>query len=163
MGDRHITFSWGHRGGTWKHGGTWDGFVADLLDGYRKTNNPMRRRQLEKYMSFAKCSACSGKRLNRQAQAVVLRAEGSEPRAKGSKKSKSAPLDPQPLALSLPEACSLDIATAAQFFGTLQLDDTQQFIAEEVLKEIRGRLGFLLRCGLDSSDSRPNAPTPLRR
>ena len=143
MGDRHITFSWGHRGGTWKHGGTWDGFVADLLDGYRKTNNPMRRRQLEKYMSFAKCSACSGKRLNRQAQAVVLRGEGL----------------PTSSSLSLPEACSLDIASASHFFASLQLDETQQFIAEEVLKEIRGRLGFLLRCGLDYLTLDRTAPT----
>ena len=162
MGDRHITFSWGHRGGTWKHGGTWDGFVADLLDGYRKTNNPMRRRQLEKYMSFAKCSACNGKRLNRQAQAVVLRGEGQGARDEGqsaSQRKRSNSLGPQPSALSLPEACSLDIASASHFFASLQLDETQQFIAEEVLKEIRGRLGFLLRCGLDYLTLDRTAPT----
>jgi excinuclease ABC subunit A len=159
MGDRHITFSWGHRGGTWKHGGTWDGFVADLLDGYRKTNNPMRRRQLEKYMSFAKCSACSGKRLNRQAQAVILTGERSEKLAKQQTNRGKRKASSSFTALSLPEACSLDIATAAQFFGTLQLDETQQFIAEEVLKEIRGRLGFLLRCGLDYLTLDRTAPT----
>ena len=159
MGDRHITFSWGHRGGTWKHGGTWDGFVADLLDGYRKTNNPMRRKQLEKHMRFVACSTCHGKRLNRQAQAVVLTAEAQGPGARRRKNSSSAALSPQLSALSLPEVCSLDIASAAEFFATLQLDETQQFIAEEVLKEIRGRLGFLLRCGLNYLTLDRTAPT----
>ena len=40
LGDRHITFSYGHRGGTWKHGGTFDGLVAELLEGYRKNQQP---------------------------------------------------------------------------------------------------------------------------
>jgi len=168
MGDRHITFSWGHRGGTWKHGGTWDGFVADLLDGYRKTNNPMRRRQLEKHMSFAKCSSCGGRRLNRQAQAVVLTGEGVLNAERGLRSAKSnsdraisnsARRTPKSTPLSLPEVCSLDIASAAQFFASLQLDDTRRFIAEEVLKEIRGRLGFLLRCGLDYLTLDRTAPT----
>ncbi len=57
-GDRHITFSWRHSGGMWKHGGTWEGYVNELLDNYRKAKNPMRRRQLEKYMDFADCSTC---------------------------------------------------------------------------------------------------------
>ena len=30
-GDRHITFAWRSPGGVWKHGGTYDGLVADLL------------------------------------------------------------------------------------------------------------------------------------
>ena len=38
-GDRNITFSWRHSGGIWKHGGTWDGYVEELLDSYRKTSN----------------------------------------------------------------------------------------------------------------------------
>jgi excinuclease ABC subunit A len=164
MSDRHITFSWGHRGGTWKHGGTWDGFVADLLDGYRKTNNPMRRRQLEKYMSFATCSSCGGRRLNRQAQAVVLRGKGCNNVGRGKSNRRDKESDCSVPAsdfavFSLPEACSLDIASAARFFASLQLDETQQFIAEEVLKEIRGRLGFLLRCGLDYLTLDRTAPT----
>ncbi len=72
MGDRHITYEWGYRGGTWKHGGTFEGFIPELLEGYRKTNNPMRRRQLEKHMRFVKCTSCHGSRLNRQAAAVTL-------------------------------------------------------------------------------------------
>ncbi len=53
-GDRHITFAWRSPGGIWKHGGTYDGLVADLLESYRKAKNIMRRRQLEKYMEFVR-------------------------------------------------------------------------------------------------------------
>ena len=39
LGGRHITYEWRYRGGIWKHGGTFDGFIPELLEGYRKTNN----------------------------------------------------------------------------------------------------------------------------
>ncbi len=141
MGERHITFSWGYSGGTWKHGGTWDGLVPGLLDDYRTARNPMRRRQLEKYMEVVPCSSCEGTRLNRQARHVRLR-------------SRSAGCE-----LSLPEVCSLSIADAVKFFEDLELDAAGQYIAEEAIKEIRGRLGFLLRCGLDYLSLDRTAPT----
>src|SRR5690606_26252409 len=71
-GGRHITFTWRHAGGQWKHGGKFQGVVNDLLDDYRKSKNPMRRRQLERYMEFVVCAGCGGMRLNRQAQNVLI-------------------------------------------------------------------------------------------
>ena len=62
-------------------------------------------------------------------------------------------------ALGLPEVCALSVAEAAQFFSELELTDTERHIADEVLKEIRGRLGFLLRCGLDYLTLDRTAPT----
>ncbi|MGZ0164592.1 MAG: excinuclease ABC subunit UvrA [Planctomycetales bacterium] len=168
MGDRHITYEWGYRGGTWKHGGTFDGFIPELLDGYRKTNNPMRRRQLEKHMRFVKCTRCGGSRLNRQAAAVTLttaseaylngsaansRTAGSKKKKKGSRK------DQRPATLNISEVCALDIQSAWQFFESLDLSETQQYIAGEALKEIRGRSGFLLRCGLNYLTLERTAPT----
>ena len=162
-GDRHITFAWRYSGGVWKHGGTWDGIIPDLLENYRKTRSPMRRRQLEKYMDFAVCGSCNGSRLNSQARNVRITSAsiGRKPadnngRQKRTKKSKgSRPL----LALSLPEVCALSVIEASQFFDDVVLDDTGRVIAEEALKEIRGRLGFLLRCGLDYLTLDRTAPT----
>jgi excinuclease ABC subunit A len=170
LGDRHITYEWGYRGGTWKHGGTYDGFIPELLEGYRKTNNPMRRRQLEKHMRFVKCTHCGGSRLNRQAAAVTLTTtseaylngpvpnNGSLPpkrKGKGSRKRENQ----RPTTLNISEVCALDIQSAWQFFESLALTDTQQYIAEEALKEIRGRSGFLLRCGLNYLTLERTAPT----
>ncbi|MDQ3333220.1 MAG: excinuclease ABC subunit UvrA, partial [Planctomycetota bacterium] len=147
-GDRHITFSWKHRGGVWKHGGTWSGFLTKLLDDYRDTKNPMRRRQLEKYMDFAVCTACGGGRLNKQASHVRLTTASPTFRKRHRK-----------VELSLPEVCALSIADAADFFSELKLDATQTLIATEAIKEISGRLGFLLRCGLDYLTLDRTAPT----
>ncbi len=169
LGERNITFAFKHRGGTWKHGGKWKGFVPELLEEYRTTKNPMRRKQLEKYMQFIGCTACHGSRLNRQAGSYRLTsriiadvAPVVAPPIKKSKKAKIAAPTDVPVgmkSLSLPDVCNLSVADAAAFFSDLELDDTQRYIAEEVLKEIRGRLGFLLRCGLDYLTLDRTAPT----
>ncbi len=147
-GDRHITFAWRYRGGVWKHGGTFAGVIPRLLESYRKTNNPMRRRQLEKAMQFTDCSACGGTRLNGQARAVTVTTTNRQFGRSDGKRRRS-----------LPEVCGLSIAEAAAFFEDLQLDDTARLVAGEALKEIRGRLGFLLRCGLDYLALDRAAPT----
>lgn len=147
LGNRNITFSYRHSGGTWKRGGTYAGFIPELLDEYRKTRNPMRRVQLEKYMHETGCSTCGGGRLNRQAGSYRVTAK--TPTAGSS----------VALSLSLPQVCSLSVLEAWEFFGDLDLDETRRFIAGEVLKEIRGRLGFLLRCGLDYLTLDRTAPT----
>ncbi|MBW3543183.1 MAG: excinuclease ABC subunit UvrA, partial [Planctomycetes bacterium] len=188
-GQRHITFAWRYSGGVWTHGGTWDGFVPELLSSYGKTRSSMKRRQYEKYMEFAPCTTCGGSRLNAQARAVRItsrsfaqasggrqppdssdrpaaprrsnsnasRASRSKRRGPGSAHG-SGGLRP-PLALSLAEVCALTVQQAAEFFSELELTATQRIIAEEALKEIRGRLGFLLRCGLDYLALDRGAPT----
>jgi excinuclease ABC subunit A len=183
-GKRHITYSWKYGGGVWKHGGTWDGVIPELLDNYRKTGSPMRRRQLEKYMDFAVCHTCNGTRLNAQARNVRITStsfsRADSPFSRDSKSSersaapatgRRAPLrkasesrlngreNANGVALSLPEVCALSTIDAFHFFQELALDDTGRIIAEEALKEIRGRLGFLLRCGLDYLALDRTAPT----
>ncbi|MCA9035394.1 MAG: excinuclease ABC subunit UvrA, partial [Planctomycetaceae bacterium] len=160
-GDRHITFTWRTRGGAWKHGGTWEGWVNRLLESFRTANNPMRRRQLEKYMEVLTCSSCDGERLNNQARHVRLttasktflaRTKREPTRSRNEKVNRIGEL-------SLPQVCALSIQEAAEFFEALVLDPTQQIIAEEALKEIRGRLGFLLQCGLHYLSLERSAPT----
>ena len=161
LGNRNITFSYKHSGGVWKRGGQFPGYLAELLEEYRTGRNPMRRKQLEKYLEFVPCETCGGHRLNRQAGSyritstslsVAPAAEATSSRRKSAEASTEA-------SLSLPEVCHLSIAEAAEFFSSLVLNETEQFIAEEVLKEIRGRLGFLLRCGLDYLTLDRTAPT----
>ena len=147
-GDRNITFAWRHSGGVWKHGGLWEGVIPELLESYRKAKNPMRRRQLEKYMEIVGCPTCRGARLNQQARSVRITTASPNYRKRGL-----------PADLSLSDVCGLSIAAAAEFLEQLDLDDARQFIATEVLKEIRGRLGFLLQCGLDYLTLERTAPT----
>lgn len=147
-GDKHITFTWRTRGGAYKHGGTWEGWINRLLDNYRTVKNPMLRRAMEKHLEVVKCPTCESERLNKQARNVRLKTTS---RTFAKRKG--------PTELSLPQVCALSIEEAFEFFESLKLDATQQIIAEEALKEISGRLGFLLQCGLHYLSLERSAPT----
>jgi excinuclease ABC subunit A len=141
-GDRHITFEWKHRGGgVWKHGDKWEGIIPQLLSSFKKTAAGPRRMQLEKYMRVVRCPACQGQRLNPQARAVRV----------GGK--------------TLVEVCALPVGELAAWLdpetGDLakSLTPLQQTIAGEVLKELRGRVGFLLNVGLHYLTLDRAAPT----
>jgi excinuclease ABC subunit A len=141
-GDRHITYEWKQRGGgVWKHGGKWEGIIPQLLSSFKKTAAGPRRLQLEKYMRVVRCPSCQGQRLNEQARAVRV----------GGK--------------TLVELCAMPVGDLAQWFdpetGPLErsLEPIQRATAEEVLKEIRGRLGFLLNVGLHYLTLERSAPT----
>ncbi len=144
-GDEHITFTW--RGGknSQKYGGTFDGLIPELLEKYRGAKSKSLLAKLEKFMNVIGCPDCGGERLNPQACAVTL--VSSHPEFAD---------DP---ARSLPAVSDLSIEAAQKFFSGLELDATGQKIAAEVLKEIRGRLGFLTNVGLDYLSLNRTAPT----
>jgi excinuclease ABC subunit A len=126
-GDRHITFEWKQRGGSvWKHGGTWEGIIPQLLSSFKKTAAGPRRMQLEKYMRVVHCTTCGGHRLNAQARAVKV----------GGK--------------TLVDLGAMPIGELVPWFAEMEgrLDEVRRHIATELLKEIRDRLTFLLNVGL---------------
>ena len=127
------------------YGGKFEGIIPDLLSRYRNAKNRLYLRQMEKYMSTSPCGTCRGRRLNPQARAVKVTT--AHPRFQDRAR------------LSLPEVCDLSIRDATDFFSELELDATRSLIAGEVLKEIRGRLGFLLNVGLDYLTLGRTAPT----
>ncbi|HUT89538.1 MAG TPA: excinuclease ABC subunit UvrA [Thermoguttaceae bacterium] len=144
-GDQHITYTWRSGPSGHKWGGTWEGIIPKLLSQYRTTRSRMQRRALEKYMSVVGCNGCHGARLNPQARAVALTTARAQ-------------FDDRP-ERSLPEVCALAVSDAAEFFAELVLDATGQQVAEEALKEIRGRLEFLKNVGLDYLTLDRTAPT----
>ncbi|MGE0607213.1 MAG: excinuclease ABC subunit UvrA [Pirellulales bacterium] len=144
-GDLHITYSWKAGPTEHKYGGKFEGILPELLSKYRGSKSKMQQRQLEKYMSVVGCGTCGGRRLNAQARSVMLT-------------SKDARFADSPRK-SLPAVADLSISEAVDFFSELELDKTSQTIAAEALKEIRGRLGFLLGVGLDYLTLARTAPT----
>ncbi len=144
-GDEHITFTW--RGGknSQKYGGTFDGIIPELLDKYRSAKSKSLIAKLEKFMNVIGCPDCHGQRLNPQARSVRLTTTHADFSDNAS--------------LTLPEVCKLPIEEAQRYFAELQLDDTAAKVAAEVLKEIRGRLGFLTNVGLDYLSLDRTAPT----
>ena len=144
-GDEHITYTW--RGGknSQKYGGTFDGIIPELLDKYRNAKSKSLIAKLEKFMNVIGCPDCNGQRLNPQARSVTLTTTHKEFDEKASR--------------TLPEVSALPIEEAEKFFSELTLDKTAKKIASEVLKEIRGRLGFLSNVGLDYLSLERTAPT----
>ncbi|MEP1644195.1 excinuclease ABC subunit UvrA [Rhodopirellula bahusiensis] len=143
--DDSMQFTW--RGGrkAKKYVGSFEGFIPELLDRYRTSRNKMQLRQFEKYMNTMDCPDCLGKRLNDQACAVRISTG-----AKDFSDSKSK---------SLPELCDLSIDSLMEFFSEIPLSKTDAQIAGEALKEIRGRIGFLLGVGLEYLTLGRTAPT----
>ena len=144
-GDRHITFTW--RGGEtpMKYGGHFEGVIPDLLSKYLNSGSRPQLNKLEQYMNTIHCPDCDGERVNAQARAVRL--------TSGHEKFATRP------SLTLPEVAHLAISDAVLFFSDIVLDETRSVIAVEALKEIRGRLGFLMNVGLDYLTLFRTAPT----
>ncbi len=122
-----------------------DGMIPELLDRYRTSRNKMQLRQFEKHMNTIDCPDCHGRRLNPQASAVRI-ATCEESFANDASK-------------TLPQLCDLPIEQLADFFSDIELTATDATIAAEALKEIRGRIGFLLGVGLDYLTLGRTAPT----
>ncbi|MGE3806799.1 MAG: excinuclease ABC subunit UvrA, partial [Gemmataceae bacterium] len=177
-GDRHITYEWKMRGGgVWKHGGNWEGIVPQLMSSFKKTAAGPRRLQLEKYMRSMQCPTCNGQRLNPQARHVRVagktlievcamtvgdlaawldgNARPLDRDARGGKlsdseagESKGGRKPARSRGLTTPARLARVTSPGGDGGIEARLDPVQRMIAAEVLKEIRGRLGFLLNVGL---------------
>ncbi|QDU58839.1 excinuclease ABC subunit UvrA [Aeoliella mucimassa] len=144
-GDEHITYTWRAGKSSQKYGGEFEGIIAELLDKYRTSKSSSLIKKLEGYMRVLGCTECNGARLNAQARSVRL--------------TTTAPRFADRASLSLPDVCNLPVSDAAEFFTDLTLEGAQALIATEVLKEIRGRLGFLTNVGLEYLSLNRTAPT----
>jgi excinuclease ABC subunit A len=145
-GADHVTFEWRGRYGTWKHGGTFEGVLADLHARHKKTKSPMLRRFYEQFMRQSPCPRCQGARLRPEALAITLTSQDAQARGHSCE-------------LNINQVCQLALGDALHFFEHLVLDGPRKLIAEEPLKEIRGRLRFLLDVGLEYLTLDRSAPS----
>ena len=102
-----------------------EGVVPYLRRRHQDAESDSQRDQIEGYMRQVPCPDCEGARLNPLSLAVTI--DGH----------------------SIHDVCGLSIGEAAKVLQGLNLTDREQMIAQQVLKEIGGRLGFLLDVGLD--------------
>jgi excinuclease ABC subunit A len=125
LGDAHVTFEWRWSGGVWRHGDTFRGVIAELRDKHRKARATFVRSYYEKFMRKGICPDCRGARLNPQALAVRIADR------------------------NLNEVSAMAVSEAAGFFESVSLSPTESAIAQDVIKEVRGRLAFLCDVGLE--------------
>ncbi len=125
--DQEITIKWkGRRSeGSWKT--KIEGVIPSLQRKYKQTESSNMRRYYESFMATLPCPSCHGSRLRAEARAVRV---GDQ---------------------TLPKIVKMTIldAHAAMALDALGLEGNRATIAEEIVKEIRSRLGFLLNVGLE--------------
>lgn len=102
-----------------------EGIVKNVERRYRETGSETMKQEYESFMRITPCPSCKGQRLKPEALAVTV----------GDK--------------NIYEVTSMSISSLSEFLEGLQLSETQQLIGEQVLKEIRARVGFLVNVGLD--------------
>ena len=126
-----------HSGHQWRHRNRYEGIVRTYERRFRDTSSEGVRAHLGRFVSSVQCDDCSGGRLRPESVAVTLAGR------------------------SIVDVVRMSIDEAAHLFEGLsaQLTDTQRLIGEELIKEIRGRLGFLQNVGLNYLTLDRSAPT----
>jgi excinuclease ABC subunit A len=104
---------------------TYEGVIPNLERRYKETDSDFMRKDIERFMRESKCRSCHGARLKPVVLAVTIHG------------------------LNIMDICTLSVEDALDLFkNTLKLDEQEAFIATQILKEIRSRLGFMNDVGL---------------
>ena len=128
---------------------TFEGVIPNLERRYRDTESDHTRQEIERYMAARTCQSCAGKRLRAEALAVSV------------------------CGLGIIDVSAKNIAEALDWVHQIDPDDPGQHpgetlarrdktIANQILKEIEGRLRFLENIGLDYVTMDRTAAHPLR-
>ena len=102
-----------------------EGLIKNVERRYRETGSQTMKAEYETFMNITPCSTCKGQRLKPGALAVTV----------GDK--------------NISEVTTLSIERLQKFLDELQLTETQQLIGNQILKEIKARIRFLMDVGLD--------------
>ncbi len=122
-----VVFEWETRNGTRHKEQPFEGVIPNLERRYVETDSDGTRDHIEEYMSVTTCPACDGTRLKPASRAV------------------------QVAGTTITEVNRMSIGEALEHFEGIEetLNEREQTIAEEILKEIRARLGFMAEVGLE--------------
>ncbi len=125
--DEDVVFKRQTKNGTRRKEKPFEGVIPNLERRYVETDSESTRDHIEEYMSVTTCPACDGTRLKPESRAVLV--------------------DGTPIT----EVNRMSIGDALDHFEGMEdhLDERDRTIAEEILKEIRARLGFMTEVGLD--------------
>lgn len=113
----------------------YDGEINSLKRRYRETNSDIIKTEIEQYMSNNKCPKCRGARLKNEALAVRV----------GDK--------------NIYEFTTLSIKEEFEYINSLVLSEKDEIISDQIIKEIKNRLKFLIDVGLDYLDLARNSGT----
>ena len=104
---------------------TFEGVVKNMQQRYRETASETMKAEYEEYMQITPCELCKGQRLKQSSLAVTV----------GDK--------------NIYEVTELSVKKLNRYFDELELTELQHRIGDQILKEIKSRVGFLNNVGLD--------------
>ncbi len=124
-GDKKINIEYASGGETKSYSWAFEGIINSLQRRYKETSSDYMRQEYEALMTNIECPACKGKRLKPEVLAVKIAGK------------------------NISDITNSTVASVQEFFSGLELTPSQMIIAEQILKEIHARTGFLLDVGLD--------------
>ena len=124
-GGREVTVHYVGRRGEGFYDVAFEGLIRNVQRRYRENHSERMKAEYENYMTVTPCDSCHGQRLKEESLAVTV----------GE--------------YNIAELTSLSIKRLIEYFKNIQLTERQQLIGKQILREIRGRIGFLNDVGLD--------------
>ena len=103
----------------------WEGLIKNVERRYRETGSDTMKQEYEQFMRITPCAACHGQRLKQSSLAVTVAEK------------------------NIYEMTAMSVKDLVKYLAEMQLTEQQKFIGNQILKEIRARVGFLQEVGLD--------------
>ena len=113
----------------------WCGVLYEARRRYNEAKSDRYRKNMEKLMRIQTCPECRGQRLRAYPAATLLNGK------------------------RIAELTAMTVARCLEFFEKLNLSEHEMLVAQELLKEIRERLHFLMEVGLHYLTLDRTAPT----
>ncbi len=102
-----------------------EGILNNVERRYRETNSEWAKKEIQEIMINMPCPECGGARLRKESLAVTIKGYNIE------------------------QVSNLSVAEGLEFFKNIQLTEREALIGNQILKEIRDRMNFLVSVGLD--------------
>ena len=103
----------------------WKGLVENVERRYKETFSDTAKAEYEQFMRITPCTTCKGQRLKASSLAVTVADK------------------------NIYEMTSMSVKDLCVFLDGMELSEQQHFIGDQILKEIRARVGFLQEVGLE--------------
>lgn len=124
-GDTNIPMNYERSYGSGKYSAPFEGVITNLERRYNANTYDYVKNDIERYVNDVTCPKCHGARLNDEVLAVTING------------------------VNIYEFTTMSIQKEMDFVNSLELTNREKMIGEQILKEIKARLKFLLDVGLD--------------
>ncbi len=103
----------------------WEGLIHNVERRYRETGSETQKQEYEQFMRITPCASCHGQRLKESSLAVTVCDK------------------------NIFEITNSSVKDLVVFLNEMELSEQQHYIGDQILKEIRSRVGFLQEVGLE--------------